>query len=234
MVHSLSENETSVEDQPLLTISLDRPRSHSYSLHTISTGIKLIINALTSLRGAHQCFELFSSDDLQKIPSYVSIQNWLLKFGLYELRRNKSYRDEWIYIIDNSISLGRKKCLIILGTSIENLKNCGYRLTHTSIEILKLAIIEKCHGELVDHYLEEVSKSYGEPYQIVSDHGSDIKKGISLFCQRHDHTLSTYDVTHKMANLLKDVLEAGNVWKTFQKQCAKTKIRSKHRISLNL
>jgi hypothetical protein len=178
MIHSLPENKTSIENQPMLTLSsLDRPRFHSYSLQTISIGIKLIINALTSLRGASKCFDIFFQNSSQKIPCLVSIQNWLLKFGLYELRKIKSYRSDWIYILDNSISLGRKKCLLILGISIEDLKNCSYQLTHTSIEILKLAIIEKCHGELVDHYLEEVSQSCGEPYQIVSDHGSDIKKG---------------------------------------------------------
>lgn len=220
----MPENETSIENQSMLTLSLDcPPRFHSYSLQTISTGIKLIVNALTSLRGANKCLEIFSQNPSSKIPCVVSIQNWLLKFGLYELRKNKPHRNDWIYILDNSISLGRKKCLLILGISMEDLKNGSYQLTHTSIEILKLAIIEKCHGELVDHYLEEVSQSCGEPYQIVSDHGSDIKKGISLFCQRHTCTLSTYDVTHKMANLLKEVLETGKVWNTFQKQCAKTR-----------
>ena len=223
MIRSLPENKISIENHPLLVNAFDRPRFYSYSLQTISTGIKLIVSALTSLRGAQKCFDIFSCYNSQKIPCFSSIQNWLLKFGLYELRKNKPYRHDWIYIIDNSISLGRKKCFIILGTCMEDLKNHGYQLTHTSIEILKLAIIEKCQGELVDYYLEEVSQRYGEPYQIVSDHGSDIKKGISLFCQRHPCTLSTYDVTHKMANLLKEVLETGAAWKIFQKQCAETR-----------
>ena len=58
-------------------------------------------------------------------------------------------------------------------------------------------------GELVEQKLSEVSERVGRPVQIVADHGSDLKKGIKLYQQKHPEVIYTYDVTHGMALLLK-------------------------------
>ncbi len=38
---------------------------------------------------------------------------------------------------------------------------------------------------------------------MLSDHGSDLKKGIQLYQENYPEVIYTYDVTHAMALLLK-------------------------------
>jgi hypothetical protein len=59
--------------------------------------------------------------------------------------------------------------------------------------------------------------SGGTPAQIVSDHGSDIKKGNELFCQDNPGVVYTYDMSHKIGCLLKAVLENDRTWQSLLK-----------------
>lgn len=63
----------------------------------------------------------------------------------------------------------------------------------------------------------------GVPLQIISDHGSDIKKGIRLYQEAHRQVRVTYDITHQSARLLKDELELDKTYSTFAAQCARTR-----------
>src|SRR5262249_30245472 len=55
----------------------------------------------------------------------------------------------------------------------------------------------------------------GVPRAIVSDGGSDLKKGIALFREVHPTTDHVYDITHKVALLLKKELESDPQWDRF-------------------
>ncbi|MEH2436852.1 MAG: hypothetical protein V7K25_21870 [Nostoc sp.] len=55
------------------------------------------------------------SEKEETTPSFSSVRNWLGKSGLYELQREKEYRNDWVFIIDLTVELGKQKCLVILG-----------------------------------------------------------------------------------------------------------------------
>lgn len=88
------ESEGLLKDKKVASLLLENPYAHSYSLGVISSGIQLLLYALTSLRGARKCFEIFPKDATEDTPTSVSIQNWLLKLGLYELQNDKPYRQD--------------------------------------------------------------------------------------------------------------------------------------------
>jgi hypothetical protein len=46
----------------------------------------------------------------------------LLRCGLFLLRRDVPPRDDWVWILDCTIRVGQKKCLLILGVSLEQLQ----------------------------------------------------------------------------------------------------------------
>ena len=50
-----------------------------------------------------------------RIASYYSVRLWLLRLGLYQLSRPKIQADDWIWIVDHTMQLGERKCLIIVG-----------------------------------------------------------------------------------------------------------------------
>ncbi len=61
------------------------------------------------------------------------------------------------------------------------------------------------------------------PLQIVSDHGSEIKKGIRLYKQKHPKLIWTHDITHAMALLLKKELAEDETYQAFMRQCNVTR-----------
>ncbi|MHC5863285.1 hypothetical protein, partial [Nostoc sp.] len=66
----------------------------------------------------------------------------------------------------------------------------------------------------------ELANVVGCPVQIISDHGSDIEKGIKLFIQKYTSVIYTYDVTHAMALLLKHELETSEKYQSFIQKCS--------------
>jgi hypothetical protein len=59
--------------------------------------------------------------------------------------------------------------------------------------------------------LEQTSRRTEIPREIVSDHGSDVKKGSELFAARHAQTQVVYDAAHHGAGVLKRRLEADGI-----------------------
>lgn len=125
-------------------------------------------------------------------------------------------REDWIYIIDFSISLGSQKCLLILGTTIEKLKNFGYELKHENLCILDMFVAEYFDSTIIYDRLTFVKQKTGSPYQIVSDQGSDLAKGVSLFCEANENTVRSYDVSHMIGICMKHSLEKDSQWLDLQ------------------
>lgn len=199
------------------------PRGHVYPLGVVRLAIEQVILSLSSFRGVQKTFELFAQLFNLPIPSYTSIRNWVFKLGLYELKKEKEYRADWIFIVDTTLELGRAKCLVILGINQEKfIQICTQQtrsLEHYDVEVLALEVTECCTGKLVEEKLTKLSSQVGIPKQIVADHGSDIKKGIELYQENHSEVIYTYDVTHQMANLLKSELSENKRYLEFIERC---------------
>ncbi len=185
--------------------------------------IELIVYGLNSLRGAVRCFQTFRKIPNSDIPCHVSIQNWVLIYGLYQLQQANERQNDWIYILDFTIGLGTQKFLLVLGVRMSQLRQSDCRVSHQDVTVLCIVVCTHSNGEMIAAVLEEVSAETGPPKQIVSDHGSDVKKGAEIFCERHQQTAYTYDITHKTAILLKHSMAEDNQWESFVKLCADTK-----------
>jgi hypothetical protein len=77
-------------------------------------------------------------------------------------------------------------------------------------------------GEVINDKLEALSKKVGIPKQIIADQGSDVKKGIELFQQKHKDTIYTYDITHQMALFLKHHVKDNEQSLSFANKCNTT------------
>ena len=73
--------------------------------------------------------------------------------------------------------------------------------------------------------LNNLAERVGTPVQIISDWGSDIKKGIDLYRIDNPAVIATYDITHKTANLLKKELLPDERFQSFLRQCSLTRQR---------
>ena len=135
-------------------------------------------------------------------------------------------RKDWVYILDHTIDFGAKKCLLVLGITLECFRNAKCEIKHNDMEILAINIVEKATATSVTKVLRDVSKSTGVPVQVLSDDGVNIKKGVNDFIDEKKVLFSirrTYDVTHKTALILKHHLKDDTQWKLFVDYACKTK-----------
>lgn len=185
-----------------------------------------MLQGLSSWGGAERSFELWSKFLSLPTPSLSSIRRWFLRLGLYELQREKEYREDWIFIIDLTLELGVAKCLVILGIPQRDWQEIAQQsrgLQHQDVEVLSLEVLAHSSGPVIESTLEYLSQQVGRPVQILADHGSDLKKGIDLYCQAHPEVLYTYDVTHQMALLLKHDLSCDEQYQTFLSHCSRSR-----------
>jgi hypothetical protein len=176
------------------------------------------------LRGVQKNWEIWQEEEgVQANPSFSIIRQWLGRIGLFELKREKEKREDWIFITDLTVELGQEKCLVILGVSQEyylaEVVSKSRALNHQDVEVLGIEIMTSTKGELIQEKLEEVSKRVGTPRQIGSDHGSDLHKGIKLYQENKQEVIHTYDLTHQIALLLKQELEADKQYQKFCQRC---------------
>ena len=153
------------------------------------------------------------------LPSPGTVRTWLQRVGLFLLRRAPTKRSDWVWILDHTIRIGLHKCLLILGVSLQRLRNLSGALEHRDVVVLDLQVTTCCTGAYVNDRFKAVSERVGVPQQMVCDHGSDLAKGVRLFQADHPEVIDTYDVTHKLACLVKRVLAPDTRWAEFLRRC---------------
>jgi hypothetical protein len=193
---------------------------HQYAVATIQQALRLVVEAHTSLRGTCQVLELFAA----AVPSLVSVQVWLYRCGLYLLSRPLERREDWILILDHTLELGVQKCLVMLGIPEAELQRSGYSPSHRAMQLLALEVSATSRGEQIAQRLERVHQQVGGVVQVISDHGADLRKGIQLFQHRHPEVIDSYDVSHRMATLLKQELGNEMRWNAFLSECSRCRV----------
>jgi hypothetical protein len=207
----------------LAPAELSAPKGHRHSLLVIRLCLRWYLDAHVSLRGVSEVLLSLVSvlgDTLSlSLPYHQTVRSWLLRCGLFLLRRDVPPRDDWVWIVDCTIRIGQKKCLLILGVSLEQVRASQGALEHHQVVVLDLWVTAHCTGLDVEKRLKDLAVRVGVPRQIASDHGSDLSKGVRLFQADNPVVIDTYDVTHKLACLVKAELKTDPRWEEFLRYC---------------
>jgi hypothetical protein len=139
----------------------------------------------------------------------------LHRLGYHLLHRPIQRRDDWVLFVDHTMVLGSSRCLLVLGTSLSRWQAVGGALAHSDVEVLMVEVVTSSTGIVVCDQLQRLIQRIGVPVQIISDHGGDLTKGIELVHQSHPEIVDTYDISHKLACLLKAELEHDAQWQEF-------------------
>lgn len=122
-------------------------------------------------------------------------------------------------LIDASIQMGDKKCILILGCRATDFRKIKARsLTLEDCEIMSIRIVSSLNGEVVCEMLAEVKSTVGKIISICSDRGSEMVRGIKLFQVISPMTRHIGDTAHRVSNLLESTLEKSLRWKGFREQ----------------
>jgi hypothetical protein len=188
---------------------------------------ELVIQGAASFRSASACLELMSEylPWAGRTPTAWCGQLWMWRIGLYELCRPKEQVDDRVWIIDHTVQIGTTKCLLIVGVRLSWWQDQRRPLQHRDLEVLMLEPVEKSNGDIVRIQLECTAEATGVPRAIVSDHGTDLTRGIADFQQEHPETASVYDIAHKLACILKKELDGDERWTQYVQHLGRSKSR---------
>lgn len=191
---------------------------HQFSLGVIASSLAAVLCGGMPLQRVPAAMEL--QGNWCGIPlasaSYYTVRLWLLRLGLYHLSRPKQQADDWMWIIDHTVQLGDRKCLVIVGLRQSAWEQAESRvLSHEDVQLIDLQPVVQSNGKVVYQQLKAAATKTGEPRAIISDRGSDLHCGIELYRQRHAGTVWMYDIKHKTACLLKQTLNSDQSWVKF-------------------
>ena len=166
---------------------------------TIAKLLRFVIEGAISFRAASRIGNIADQCDGGMgldAPCQTTIQNHLLRIGLYSIQRTDLKRDDWIWLFDHTINAGTMKCLIVVAISHEEFQRLSGPLTHQDLTVIGIVPVETSTGEVVCGQLEQLATQFGTPIATLSDRGSDLKKGVELFQKQHPSVCSYYDIVH--------------------------------------
>lgn len=186
---------------------------------------QLVLHGAASFRGASSCLKWLAEflPGTDRTPTAWCAELWIFRIGLYEILRRKEPAEDRVWIVDHTVQIGTTKCLVIVSVRLSWWQQQRRPLEHGDLEVLSVEPVEHSDGHRVQVQLEWKAEEVGVPREIISDHGSDLKRGIEAFQQTHPETAGVYDIAHKVACLLKHELEADERWSEFLRRMSETK-----------
>ena len=101
--------------------------------------------------------------------------------GYYKLTTVQKSQD-WIGMIDLSIQIGAKKCLLILGVQASTLLK-NRPLTFEDVRVLHMELLEKTSGPIICEVIRKSEEKVGGYRQFYHDQGSDLVSETRLCMQ---------------------------------------------------
>lgn len=204
-----------VPQQPQAAWHSDRPLpGHQFGVKMIALCCQLCL--LIGFRATPKVLQCVSDAfDLQlKIPSRDTVRNWNCRNGV-ALLQELLPADDWIWMIDHSVQLGKMFVLLVLGIRRGDLP-AGRALTRQDMGVLAVLPTTARNKDEVSRQLQPLAESYGQPLAVVCDGACELHEGVATLRNTGFKGVCLSDVKHKIANLLKQELGATERWKQFE------------------
>jgi hypothetical protein len=151
-------------------------------------------------------------------PCFSTIRSWIIRLGCYSLRCPLPQHTSWVWMVDHTIQIGPQKLLAVVGCVLTDVPFGKRSLTLGDLRLIALVPMTHSTHEHVAAELEKATARTGVPRLIVSDHGTDVKKGVEDFQKRHPITAHVHDIAHYGANVLENRWERDPRWQEFLRQ----------------
>lgn len=213
------------------------PKGGQYSASLMQLWIQLVTVGNVPLQGVASVLQVVGRYLGHSLPCPDSStgRSWLLRLGWFELTRPLEIADDWIWIIDHTVQIGQQKVLVIVGLRAAQLPPAGQALKRKDLQLIALVPQVAANQHTVCAELEQAVNRTGVPRTILSDHGADLAAGVRRFQEQHPETIDLYDITHKVACLLKGQFESDARWaqfiaamSKFKNQVAQTELAGLH------
>lgn len=138
-----------------------------------------------------------------KVPSYVTVRDWVLKAGLdtYAHRcKNLPVDEAYAIVMDESITIAEHKILLSLKTPAQH---PGKPLAHSDVEVIDIHVASSHNSSDIADAVERITETAGHtPEYAVTDNGTSLAKGLK------DAGLDGHrDISHTFGTFLKAVYD---------------------------
>ena len=197
------------------------PARHGYSSLLICLAFWMRQQGNCSLRG---CAKMISGLNIilglnLGSPSHSSIANWEKKLGYHRLAQAPDYIQEWVVFLDESVSLGKQKLLLILGMSLDKYE-FGKAPSFADTHVLYLGIKPSWKGEQIAQILKDLMKAGLRIGYCVSDQGNNLCKAL-----RDSDLIHVLDCTHGLSKLVEQQYKKADDFIALSKACTDFKRR---------
>jgi len=192
----------------------EKPQRYLHSIFIIHLLINIKLKTSASFRAIAKIAVIININfNLSlKIPSHETVIIWVEKIGYYRLAKSKPSANDWIIILDHSVSIGQKKLFVIYGIRESDI-NFNRPIKLSDLTPLRQICKKKWSGEIISSILSELKNELHHIIYAVGDHGSDIKKGLELAEIPHVH-----DVTHHFALILEKLYKKDTEYQELTKK----------------
>jgi hypothetical protein len=207
----------------------ERVPRQSFSLSTIVYFCGSVLQCCSSMSAVPKTLAFFFPEQARQgyIPHPTAGRLWLLRLGYFKLHTPLEPADDWAWLADHAVEIGKHRFLGIIGIRLADLPPPGECLKLSDMSTVALLPVEASTQEIVHQQLETVASETGIiPKAILSDEGSDLSGGVDRFCMAHPETTRHRDMPHMCARLLKKRLEKDERWNAFIKQTTQTKFQT--------
>lgn len=194
----------------------EKAAKHQYSMSLIVLIIELYKYGGMSLRSCrHSLCCMFLCLGLNhRVPSHSSIRNWICKCGIYRVKKESSNLGDYVIFVDESITFGSEKMLLILGVPLNKVSPSS-ALSHSDMFVLYIGVSQEWKAEQIQEQIENTAHNKTIKY-VVSDQGTNLCKAYKLLNYTHIE-----DSTHILANYLKHLYNKDADFETFRKLIGK-------------
>ena len=174
--------------------------------------VRLLTVGVVSFRAVPRILKIIG-DSIKYInhvpPHFTSVINWALRAGIGVFKNVSPVCEPWIAIIDMSNTIGTRKILVVKRVLLSCLSKKGKAIALEDSECIGIDSRDVWNGNTVKEALDKFFLNAGMPAAILKDAGSDLKKGVRLFCEQNQskNIIVIDDIGHVAALILKNEFE---------------------------
>lgn len=178
---------------------------HHYPAEMIALAIFIVVHANGSLRCAAKTVgyyaRLMGWD--YGLPRHATIDNWTRRLGLYALDHVERKSGKYLAIIDESIQIGREKCLLLLGVKRSDDQSHFAPLTLPQVEVLGVEVQNSWKTDQVAEFIGDRLAHHPdvELQYLISDQAPNLLGALAQL-----GLTVVGDCTHVIMNALKKLL----------------------------
>ena len=193
---------------------------HRYSAEVILLGLAMHVIHNVSLRAVSGTLKRLG--ELQGFNfsrlSATTIRDWCMRFGLYYLS-HRSTGGNYALIIDESVSIGQEKILLILGVPLSDQYSRIAPLNMQEVEVLHVGSRTSWKGCEMSSIIDRWRFDSGATVAYaISDGASNLKNGLNL-----SKIPWVYDCSHVISNQIQKMFEKDEQLSTLVKHINTTR-----------